>query len=163
MNAFLREGSRERILKSLIGLMVPGGPVSLAETVPRHAQRLSELLSDKESGLIDSFRRAEEKVYNGGFPGMTDWDEGDIAQDMADAGFKNTRVQLEHFTEARIITGKDLTSWFGPSSGGGIGYGDIVRKYMGDEDTAKIKELIAKLCGRPIDWRRTVAFVTASS
>jgi putative ATPase len=163
MNVFLREHGRGKILETLLGLMVPGSFISLAETVPRHAQRLSGLLTGTEDNLVDAFRSAEERVYTGGLPGMTDWDEDDILKEMADAGFKDPRLQLEHFTESRVITDKDLTSWFDPSHANGPSYGSIVRECMGEESASEIKALLANLSGRPIDWRRTVAFVTASS
>ncbi len=162
MNVFLREQNRGPVLESIHKLMVPGAHISLAEAVPRYAQRLSELLPESEKELIDPFVCAEDMVYSGGVIGMTDWDEMDIEKSMKDAGFKDIRIVLEQFVESRVITDKDLASWFDSTPGDGQTYGGIVRKCVGEAKVAAIMALLARYTGQPLSWKRTVAFVSGS-
>jgi putative ATPase len=170
LNALLREKGRPRVAEKLLELIEPGGTLVLAETVPRHAQRLSDYLDSKQidAGLLDRYRAAEDEVYRRG-PSertpkspvgavSTDWDENDLLSDFESAGFSNAECQLRYFDESRIVTKKQLDSWFDS----GAYYGATISGRLAAEEISLIAtRLAAKLSDKVVAWKKVVAFLSA--
>ena len=161
MNAFIREPKRAQALQLISGLMAPGGRLALADTIPRHAQRLSDMLDSTriEEKLIARFRLAEDRIYNGGVPGMTDWDENQLLADCEYAGFHDSRAQLEYFDEIKVLSDGDLESWFTPSSH----YGKLMGENLTETEIETIRCFLStNFCGKPIPWKRAVCLLNGA-
>ena len=67
----------------------PGGRLSLAEVVPRHAQRLSALadLTELDSDLVARLRAAEEMMYQAPTDALVNWDVPDLEAALVAVGF----------------------------------------------------------------------------
>jgi putative ATPase len=174
MNLFLKEPDRLQMIRKLHALLAEGGSLALAETVPRHAQRLSEYLGADEidAGLLEEFKTAEDAVYlrteaadntGDGLPRgtvLTDWDEKDLVADIESGGFADSRQQLKFFEESRIITEKDLDRWFGTEKRSI--YGVTMSHHLDLKEIKTIKnKLSSRVVGAPVSWKKSVAFLSA--
>ncbi|MBN1685710.1 MAG: AAA family ATPase [Spirochaetales bacterium] len=179
-NVFLREPRRGRVIEQAGELLAPGGVLALAETVPRHGQRLSGYLEDSaaDAALLGRFKTAEEAVYSGrekavgagahdamaagaaGAASLTDWDEQDLAAQIEASGFRSVTVELRYFEESRVITEKDIQNWFDAAAGSY--YGLTMAQYLETGEIDAITALLAAtLAGKPLRWKKPVAFLTA--
>ena len=97
---------------------------------------------------------------SGNAAGLTDWDEQDLASQIERSGFRDIAVDLEFFEESRVITEKDIQNWFNTS--GGSYYGGIMAGYLQYADIEAIKALLTcEVAGKPLVWRKPVAFLSA--
>ncbi len=164
MNVFLRNSGRDDMLLRIRELMVSGGRLAFAETIPRRAQRLSEYLADQlpDAPLFEKFRRAEDEVYSpGGAPGLTDWDESDLVAELKQAGYTKVQTELHYFEESRVISQEDLRRWFNVT--GESAYASTIARYLRAEEIDMIKtELSSWVAGKPLPWKKPVAFLTAT-
>lgn len=160
MNSLLRAVDRQSLIERISGLMVPEAALCLAEAIPSRAQRLSAYLDDGD--LLDAFRAAEELVFSGGIPGMTDWNEQDLVSEAAGAGMHDPDCRVVTYNESRVITEKDINSWFAADTDEKTTYGTIIHTELGTQRTEEIRALLlAKVVGKPLEWKRTVGFLTA--
>lgn len=164
INAFLKENERAPVMEKLKILLEKAGTLVLAETVPRHAQRLSEYLDSGKVGpdLLERFKEAEDQVYTDGTNVLTNWDESDLAADLTAAGFKECRHQLSFFEESRIVAQKDLDSWF-DSRADSI-YGKKIGSSLSVEEIEAVKKAAAsRIVGTPVPWKKPIAIISAGN
>jgi putative ATPase len=92
----------------------PGGRLSLAEVVPRHAQRLSGLvdLTALDSDLVARLRAAEEMMYQTPTDPLVNWDVPDLEAALMAVGFTLVAaLQSDTQVEERRITAAHLERW----------------------------------------------------
>ena len=174
MDAFFRKTERNRLFEKIYGILVPGGRIAIAETVPRHAQRLSDYLSGEtaEAGLIEKFKDAENAVYSGltdlededlrsDAAGITDWDEHDLENDAAAVGFEKVRVQIRSFEETRVVSRQDLNRWFDITDRSL--YARVMSRHLRSDEIDEIKKILSLLIAdKPLTWKKPVAIFTAA-
>ncbi|HSX79534.1 MAG TPA: AAA family ATPase, partial [Candidatus Saccharimonadia bacterium] len=88
-NAFTKCADKTGALAQMRACLRPGGRLSLAEVVPRHAQRLSMLvdLTELESDLVARLRAAEEMMYQTPTDPLVNWDVPDLEAALVAVGF----------------------------------------------------------------------------
>src|SRR4030095_11172475 len=92
----------------------PGGRLSLAEVIPRHAQRLSMLvdLTELDSDLVARLRAAEESMYQTPTDALVNWDVPDLEVALVAVGFTLvSALQCDTQVEERRITAAHLERW----------------------------------------------------
>ncbi|WP_390883405.1 AAA family ATPase [Kovacikia minuta] len=79
-NALTREADKAGVIRSLVTWLHPNGAITLAETIPRHAQRLYRLLDPTwlSSRLYQKLVQAEEMIYHQAAEPMVNWDIEDL-------------------------------------------------------------------------------------
>jgi len=90
------------------------GRLSLAEVVPRHAQRLSMLvdLTELNSDLVVRLQAAEETMYQTPTDALVNWDVPDLETALVAVGFTLiSALQCDTQVEERRITAAHLERW----------------------------------------------------
>ncbi len=163
-NALTQHRDRAAVLRVLAGRLAPGGVIVLAETLPRHTQRLYELVDRARlaPGLAAAWAAAEEAIYGEEADVLTGWDAADLARACAAAGLQaELREEVQH-TELRV-TPALLDRWFAPvGEGGRPSYAQRLATRLAPEQVAAIAALLrGQLTHQIVPWRVRVAFVSA--
>ncbi|MBP9501649.1 MAG: AAA family ATPase, partial [Candidatus Promineofilum sp.] len=149
----------------LIAHLLPGGRLVFSQAIPRHTQRLHDLIDwGRDHGLRDKVIAAEEAIYADATDPMVSWGERDLAAALEAAGFGDTRLTAEEQTEERLITVAHLERWFGAAAADGrpsyrerLAAGGLTETEMG-----KIEKLFRdQLLDRAVSWRSQLAWVRA--
>ena len=101
-------------LQTAVELLRDDGLFVFAQVVPRHGQRLHDLLKwdDMPSDLHDRVIAAEEAIYQDDADPLVSWQAQDLEQALQEAGFANVTVQRERHVEQRRLTDRHLRRWF---------------------------------------------------
>jgi putative ATPase len=155
------------ILRILAGLLHPGGWLSLAETVVKHAQRLYDLVD--LSPLGDDLRRrvieAEEQIYTHEADPLVNWEAADLKGAIAAAGLVDVIVQEEVRESEMFVNLTTLDSWFDneprrerPS------YAQHLLSRITPEELPEVRELLRRqLDGHAVPWESHIAFASGRS
>ena len=102
-------------LSQLTPLLFPDGRLCLVLSVPRHGQRLYELVEWEgvDEALRVKVRQGEEAIYQDERDPLVNWDEQDVVAWFAAAHLRLTHQQLTTQTEQRRLTPAHLERWFG--------------------------------------------------
>lgn len=98
-------------IDGLVGWLSFGSRVALLQTIPRHTQRLYELVEWPDDALRQKVAAAEEAIYHDESDPMVNWDENDLVAALQAAGL-DVQVTVETQTEQRRITADHLARWF---------------------------------------------------
>ena len=165
-NAFTRQVSSANPLNKLAARLRPGGRLCLAQIVPRHGQRLSELIdwSAVPDELAQKVETADEALFTDLADPLVSWDVEDLVTLLESAGFSNVEVQVDRQVEQRRITEKQLNRWFGPSVGAadpGTYGGKLLDAGLSEEEAALVAaHYRRKLHLETAPWRALVAYVS---
>ncbi|HEX9115372.1 MAG TPA: AAA family ATPase [Anaerolineae bacterium] len=145
-------------------LLRPGGSLSLAEAVPQHTQRLYVLadLSTLDPALASRLAEAEEAIYESAGDPLVNWQEDDLAQALAGAGFTEIRVEPVASSSEVQITPALLARWFDPAPPGERpSYGTRLAERLAAGEVAQVRGLYQRqLTGRVVSWRAVTAYVS---
>jgi putative ATPase len=112
-NAFSRPDRSAETGQVLANLLLPGGRVVLSQSIPRHTQRLYDLVSwGRATALRDKVVAAEEAIYADAADPLVSWDADDLRAALEGAGLADVRLTVETQTEERRITAGHLERWF---------------------------------------------------
>jgi putative ATPase len=165
-NIFTHMSTAERSASArlLAALLTLGGTLSVAEIVPRMAQRLSSLLEQGAdalgvpAGLAEKLAAAEDHVYADADNPLVCWGPEDLAALLRQSGFSDVSVETQRYTDARRITNRELDAWCAPESS----YGRALTHFLAPDDRALVAKLLReRLAGRDIGWSRATAFIIA--
>ncbi len=98
-------------IDNLISWLAPDGHIVLLQTIPRHTQRLYELVEWSDEALHQKVAAAEEAIYHDESDPLVNWDENDLAAALQAAGL-DVQMTVETQTEQRRITADYLARWF---------------------------------------------------
>ncbi len=157
----------ERLIGSfrlLTSFLTPGGRLSLADGVPRHAQRLYDLvdLAELGSDLATRVQEAEEAIYADPGDPLVAWDEETLRLALAAAGLVEVKVEsVETVAEVRIGPAL-LDRWFASlAPGARPSYAARLAGRLDSDELAAVEALYRrKLTGAVVGWRSVTAFVT---
>jgi putative ATPase len=113
-NALTKCADKTGALAQMRACLRPGGRLSLAEVIPRHAQRLSMLvdLTELGSALVARLRAAEETMYQTPTDALVNWDVPDLEAALVAVGFTLvSALQCDTQVEERRITAAHLERW----------------------------------------------------
>jgi len=153
------------IARLLAGLLQPAGAISIAEVVPRHAQRLYELIDASSLGaeVRATWQQAEEAIYADLQDHMTNWDAADLEQAFTAAGFASVQVEVWQAAREYLITTDQIQRWFSAASEGTRpSYAQHLARLLAPEAIASIQTLFQRqLAGQTVPWHSAIAFLLA--
>ena len=155
---------KEEALRSLLPLLATGGLLSLVETVPRHAQRLHQLvdLSALDRDLQERMAEAEEAVYADPENPSVNWDVEDLRELLVGAGMEAVRLDTDQIHTRRRIGPPQLGHWFNPGGEQHRTYGGLLHRRLDASEVAAVRRLFEReLTNKTVDWASTQVFVRA--
>ncbi|MFZ4674371.1 MAG: AAA family ATPase [Nodosilinea sp.] len=161
-NAFGQVVNRDRFVEILQQLLAPDGVVLLAETIPRHSQRISALVesSSLSKALVKRWHQAEEAIAQSTTDPRFSWQADTVTTLFRTVGFT---VQLsEDVLHSRIyISPALLQRWFAPDSTP-LSYRDQLAPHLSEKDVAMIQQVCERqLQGQTVQWRSPMIYLTA--
>ena len=85
--------------------LLPGGRLVLAQAIPRHTQRLYDLVSwGRATALREKVVAAEEAIYADAADPLVNWDADDLRAALEAAGLSDVRVHVETQPEERLLS-----------------------------------------------------------
>lgn len=103
-------------IQTLAHWLAEDGLICLVQTIPRHTQRLYELVDwTGQEALRAKVVAAEEAIYHDPTDSLVNWDEKGVETAVVETGL-TARIVLERQTEQRRITADHLARWFGAGS-----------------------------------------------
>ncbi len=162
-NAIGREPDKIATAKLLAEWLQPQGAIALAESVPRHAQRLYRLLDPDwmNASLYDRLVAAEEAIYTRAADPMVNWDVGDLQAAFEAAGFA-VEVQVERSAAPMHLSQALLDRWFAPSGERPTYRAHLAQKLKPAEVSAVQNLFTHHLREQTVTWESTIAFVRGS-
>ena len=161
-NALINSSEKEAALRQLAERLAPQGWLSLAETVPKHTQRIYALgdRSTLRPELAERLIAAEEAIYADSADALVNWDEDTIEAALFaafPAQAQSGRVSIERIdadTDVLISEGM-VRRWFGPALGDRRSYAERLAEGMGPEEVEQIEGWVrGQLLNRTVPWRR---------
>jgi putative ATPase len=167
-NVLTRYHDKAAVLASIRPLLQPGGCLSLAEVVPRRAQRLSALVELTELGpeLAARLRAAEEAMYHTPDDPLVHWDLPELEAAVLATGFALHAPLRHEIQEAeRHITAAHLTHWFTVSADGRRrSYARHLLTHLSAPELQQVERCFRRqLLGQTVHWHTAVVYLTGSS
>ncbi|MGJ3245342.1 MAG: AAA family ATPase [Elainellaceae cyanobacterium] len=162
-NTLTAEPDKGAIIQSFKDILQPDGRVVLAESIPRHTQRLYQLIdaqSSLGSRLSKKLINAEEAIYQDADDPMVNWDADDLNHLFEAAGFQST-IRVEHTQTATRITPTLLARWFGTGHNR-PSYGDRLSDSLTTAELETIAEVFTKqLAHQIVQWNGAIGLIAA--
>jgi len=164
-NALTRYADKVAAARLIASLLAEAGRLSLAEVVPRHAQRLYQLVdqSPLEEGVRQRLIAAEEAIYAHPDDLMVNWDAADLEAAFRAAGLTDVRFQVETVTTRQHIGPEQLARWFSAGSDRGRpAFAQHLLKALSADEVAQVQALFeSQLLNRAAAWTSQVVYLTA--
>jgi putative ATPase len=157
-------GSPKSASKVLAAHLLPGGRLVLAQSIPRHTQRLYNLIEwGRDAKLRDKIIAAEEAIYADPADPMVNWGADELAAALEAAGFTDVRVMVEEQVEERLITAAHLDRWFGTGVDGRPSYRErLLAGGVTEAEADKVEKLFRnQLLDQAASWSSRLAFIRA--
>ena len=166
-NALLGSVDKEAALARLAENLAADGWLALAETIPRHTQRIYALgdRSLLQPELAERLIAAEESIYADAADSLVNWDD-ETLQAALSAAFpaeaQAGRISMERIdtdTDLRI-TDAHIRRWFGPALGKRKSYAERLAERMQPEEVEQIESWIrGQLLNQTVSWRRRTVLI----
>jgi len=136
--------------ESAKALLAKGGGLILFFSPPRHGERISRILTVecKEEGLAAKLEKAEKAFFGeNGISGF--WNEEELSAAFKERGF-SVDIQTINQSEERLITEKDLSSWFNTEQSR---WGSFMSKNLKEQDFSAIEQALKlRITQGPVKW-----------
>jgi putative ATPase len=163
-NALIHEPEKGAAAKLLAQLLQQSRVLVLAETVPRHTQRLYRLLekSKLDADLYQQLVAAEEAIYSDKLDPMVNWDTDELRVAFEEVGLV-VEVDEERSHTQIHITPALIERWFTTTSATNRpSYAAHLAKNLTQEEIRAVKELFTRsLLHQTVNWESAIAFVRA--
>ena len=162
-NALMDSADKPEAVRLLASLLTAQGAISLAERIPRHTQRLYQLvdLTALDDDLPKRLVAAEEAIYAYTDDPLVNWDAPDLARLFEEAGLVVDSVIESETTEVQV-TPAVLERWFAPAARGRPSYGDHLARALAPAEVAAVRALFERqLLNQPIIWAGKVLYLRA--
>ncbi len=145
----------------------PDGRIALVQTIPRHTQRLYELVDwHGREALRDKVAAAEEAIYHDEADPLVNWDERDLEAALQEAGVTG-QIIVERQAEQRRITPAHLARWFPDAAvyRAKPAYGQRLRAAgLSDEEVEEARGVYGRqLPNQTVTWQTVAAYVLAAN
>ncbi|MBE9228614.1 AAA family ATPase [Phormidium sp. LEGE 05292] len=163
-NVLTQEPDKNIAVQKLAELLPKSGVLVLAESVPRHTQRLYRWLDPKqfEPSLYERLVMAEESIYADPSDSMVNWDVEDLQKAFLSVGL-TVEIFPEHLQTNLHITPSLLERWFINSNSSRPTLAERLAQILSQKEVGKIQELFTRyLLHQTLPWSTTVVFVKAS-
>jgi putative ATPase len=166
-NVLTRCTDKTAALAQMRACLRPDGRLSLAEVVPRHAQRLSMLvdLAELDSALVARLRAAEETLYQTPTDALVNWDIVDLeAALMAVDLTLVSALQYDTQVEERRITAAHLERWLTVSMDGQRpSYASRLLSQLTAAEVQQVEVCMRRqLLDRIVPWQTRLVYITAA-
>lgn len=145
--------------------LLPGGRLVFSQNIPRHTQRLYDLIEwGRETRLRDKVAAAEEAIYADAADPMVNWGEADLLAALEVPALSDARLTVDEQVEERLITAAHLDRWFGAGAADGRpSYRErLLAGGLTDSEVGKVEKLFrSQLLNQSVSWRSRLAFVGA--
>jgi putative ATPase len=156
-NALMREPNKLACIQQLANLLQTYGKIALYESIPRHTQRIYQLI-DLPDEFGDRWIQAEEAIYANPDDSMTNWDIDDLRSAFEKVGLK-VDIEIERITMPMQISTALLNRWFSKSQTK-PSYVSHLAKFLTDDDIAITQQLLTnKLLNKTVDWASSAATI----
>jgi putative ATPase len=164
-NALTRHPDKAAAAEVIASLLGEGGRLSLAEVVPRHAQRLYQLvdLSPLDEDLRQRLVAAEEAIYADPDDPMVNWDVADLEAAFQSTGLSDVGVETETRTTQQRISAEQLARWFGDSSPAQRPtYAQHLRRHLSTAELAQAQALFDRqLRDQSVAWTSQIVYLSS--
>jgi putative ATPase len=151
-----------------IALLAPhlnhGGRVSLAERIPRHTQRLYQLvdLTDLGAALVARVQQAEEAIYAEPADPLVNWEAATVEALFADAGYQTT-MQTERDESQLQVSPAVIERWFAPSGTERLSYGQRLALLLDEQEIAQVRSHFERqLLRQSVPWTGRLLYLVAT-
>lgn len=167
-NVLGREPDKVATVQRLAKLLKQSGVLVLAETLPRHTQRLYRLLSPTklDADLYSRLVAAEEAIYASSSDPMVNWDADELRVAFDAAGLV-VEVTTERNSTQMHITPALLERWFAPTAATTkerLTYAQHLARFLKAAEVLTVQDLFTRsLLHQTVTWSSTIAFVQATA
>jgi putative ATPase len=166
-NALVHETDKVAPVRHLAKLLLPSGVLVLAETVPRHTQRLYRLLDPTRlnDDLYKKLVAAEEAIYASSSDPMVNWDADELKLVIEAAGLA-VEVITQRTSTQMYITPTLLERWFPHTVGitkERPTYAQHLNRFLTAAEVLTVQDLFtSSLLHQIVTWSSTIAFMQAT-
>ncbi len=166
-NALVHELDKVATVQCLAKLLRQSGVLVLAETIPRHTQRLYRLLDPKklDGDLYERLVAAEEAIYASSSDPMLNWDVDDLRVAIDAAGLV-VEVMIEQNSTLMHVTPALLERWFASTAATTKErptYAQHLARFLKAAEVRTVQDLFTRfLLHQTVTWSSTIAFVQAT-
>ncbi|WP_420628852.1 AAA family ATPase [Candidatus Leptofilum sp.] len=154
---------KPEILTALADRLLPDGRFCLIQTIPKHGQRLHQLVdwSGETKTLAKKVAKAEEAIYADESDPLVNWDETDVRVGLESAGFTIATHQLDREKGQRRLTKAHLARWFGENGDGTYGR-RLQEAGLSEKEINKVHVLYKRqLEEQVVGWETAVLYLVA--
>ena len=151
----------ETLAKAAKPLLAENGNIVLLSSPPALGERLSRILAQEceEKSLASVLEKAEEEFFQN-ISGAGLWDSGELSASFEKHGF-TVKLQTIDQKEDRLITEKDLVSWFNVEQSR---WGSFMAEKLEKSDFRSVEEALCQRIGKgPLVWRWKSVCLTAKT
>jgi putative ATPase len=156
-------------LAELVGCkewLAKNGRFVFVQTIPRHGQRLYDLVEWPDEKLRRQVADAEETIYSDETDPLVNWDESDLQATFGQAGWQQVRLHPETQTEQRRLTADSLARWFGETDdyAARLNYGQrLAQAGLTPKQIEQVATLYRQqLAGQVVAWQTRLVYLVAS-
>ncbi|BAZ02882.1 recombination factor protein RarA/unknown domain fusion protein (plasmid) [Tolypothrix tenuis PCC 7101] len=162
-NVLFAQTDKASAAQILAKLLPSSGKILLAESIPRHTQRLYRLIEPEklDKKLYQRLVTAEEAIYSNQSDPMLNWDAFDLQQAFEDAGLA-VEVLVEQNTTPIHITPGFIERLF-RANANRPSYGERLAQNLTSLEIHSLNELFMRsLLNQTVSWMSSTAFVKAA-
>ena len=116
-NVLTRSTDKAAIVAQFPALLTNAGRIVLAEVVPKHTQRLHQLINLTGLDFAEQIVTAEGDIYNDPADPMVNWDENDLQRLLTETGLQ-VELRVEQNVAQLRINPEHIDRWFNVDSQG---------------------------------------------
>ena len=156
-NALMREPDKLTCIQQLANLLKPHGKIALYESIPKHTQRIYQLI-DLPDEFGDRWILAEETIYTNPDDLMTNWNIDDLRSAFEKVSL-SVEIEVEQIITPMPISTALLNRWFSKSTTK-PSYASYLAKFLADDEIAIAQQLLTnKLLNKTVDWASSAATI----
>jgi len=164
-NALFDQPDKPVLFDLLASLITPHGSISLAERMPRHTQRLYQLvdLTELSEDVTARLVEAEEAIYTAPDDPMVNWDAPDLAQWAEQAGLA-VELHTEDDPSQLQVSSAVLQRWFAPAASNRPSYGQRLATMLAHQEVDLVQKLFERqLLNQTVTWTGKVIYLLCST
>ncbi len=163
-NALGPRPDKPALIALLADLLRPDGLILLAETIPRHAQRLYALLdlTALPHPLTQKVKDAEEAIYANSNDAFINWDASTLIELLSQSGCQVDAEEMTTQSHVRI-TSTLLDRWFDAQGQGRLTYRQHLAQFLDEEELHLLETIFRRqLLGKTVLWQVRRVLLTAT-
>ncbi len=162
----LNNEERYRAIHSMARRLANGGVISLAQSIPRHTQRLYGLanLDELPADLRQRLTAAEEAIYANPADDRVNWDAADLEAACVAAGLMHITLSLQEQQGALLITAQQIARWFAlDGAGQRPSYAQHLAALLSPDEIGQVRALYERtLLNQTVSWSTRIALLVAA-